>query len=115
MDAQLYFGLMYVCGRGTLQSYTDAYLCFRRATEQGHRDVGRHASGKVDALYAVGPLMRHAVEEFGSKGRHFVDQAELIEALRAEQAGSTLLIKGSRSAAMDKVVAALCGVSGENH
>ena len=83
--------------------------------EQGHRDVGRHAAGKVDALYAVGPLMRFAVEEFGSKGRHFVDQAELIEALRAEQAGSTLLIKGSRSAAMDKVVAALCGVSGEIH
>ena len=45
----------------------------------------------------------------------FVDQAELIEALRAEQAGSTLLIKGSRSAAMDKDVAALCDVSGEIH
>ena len=83
--------------------------------EQGHRDVGRHAAGKVDALYAVGPLMRFAVEEFGSQGRHFADQASLIAALRAEQAGSTLLIKGSRSAAMDKVVAALCGVSGENH
>ncbi|WP_457789112.1 UDP-N-acetylmuramoyl-tripeptide--D-alanyl-D-alanine ligase [Pseudomonas sp. PL-6] len=83
--------------------------------EQGHRDVGRHAAGKVDAIYAVGPLMRFAVEEFGSKGRHFADQASLIAALRAEQAGSTLLIKGSRSAAMDKVVAALCGVSGENH
>lgn len=83
--------------------------------EQGHRDVGRHAADKVDALYAVGPLMRFAVDEFGSKGRHFADQASLIDALRAEQAGSTLLIKGSRSAAMDKVVAALCGVSGEIH
>ncbi|WAJ36689.1 UDP-N-acetylmuramoyl-tripeptide--D-alanyl-D-alanine ligase [Pseudomonas sp. GOM7] len=82
--------------------------------EQGHRDVGRHAVGKVDALYAVGPLMRHAVEAFGAAGRHFADQAELIEALRAEQAGSTLLIKGSRSAAMEKVVAALCDVAGEN-
>ncbi|PZR47430.1 MAG: UDP-N-acetylmuramoyl-tripeptide--D-alanyl-D-alanine ligase, partial [Ectopseudomonas oleovorans] len=67
------------------------------------------------ALYAVGPLMRFAVEEFGAKGRHFADHAELIETLRAEQAGSTLLIKGSRSAAMDKVVAALCDVAGENH
>lgn len=83
--------------------------------ERGHRDVGRHAAGKVDALYAVGPLMRHAVEAFGPQGRHFADQAALIEALRAERAGSTLLIKGSRSAAMDKVVAALCGTSGENH
>ncbi|MGP0171983.1 UDP-N-acetylmuramoyl-tripeptide--D-alanyl-D-alanine ligase [Pseudomonas sp. NCHU5208] len=83
--------------------------------EQGHRDVGRHAVGKVDALYAVGPLMRHAVEEFGAAGRHFANQAELIAALRAEQAGSTLLIKGSRSAAMENVVAALCDVAGENH
>lgn len=83
--------------------------------EQSHRDVGRYAAGQVDALYAVGPLMRHAVEAFGDKGRHFADQTALIEALRVEQAGSTLLIKGSRSAAMDKVVAALCDVSGENH
>lgn len=83
--------------------------------EQGHRDVGRHAAGKVTALYAVGPLMAYAVEEFGAEGRHFKDQASLIEALGAEQAGTTILIKGSRSAAMDKVVAALCDTVGETH
>lgn len=83
--------------------------------EQGHRDVGAYASGKVDALYAVGPLMRNAVEAFGEDGRHFADQASLILALKAEQADSTLLVKGSRSAAMDKVVAALCDVVGETH
>ncbi|MGE6791268.1 UDP-N-acetylmuramoyl-tripeptide--D-alanyl-D-alanine ligase [Pseudomonas guineae] len=83
--------------------------------EQGHRQVGGYAVGKVDALYAVGPLMAYAVEEFGSAGRYFNDQASLIAALQDEQSDTTLLIKGSRSAAMEKVVAALCGTSGEIH
>ncbi|MCG4451932.1 UDP-N-acetylmuramoyl-tripeptide--D-alanyl-D-alanine ligase [Pseudomonas sp. MMS21-TM103] len=83
--------------------------------EQAHREVGRYAAGKVAALYAVGPLMAHAVAAFGADGRHFADQASLIEALRGEQGDTTILIKGSRSAAMDKVVAALCGTSGESH
>jgi UDP-N-acetylmuramoyl-tripeptide--D-alanyl-D-alanine ligase len=83
--------------------------------EQGHREVGRHAAGKVSALYAVGPLMAHAVAEFGAQGRHFADQASLIAALAGESGDTTLLIKGSRSAAMENVVAALCGTSGESH
>lgn len=81
--------------------------------EPGHRQVGSYAVGKVDALYAVGPLMAHAVAEFGQAGRHFHDQASLIAALQGEQGDTTLLIKGSRSAAMEKVVAALCGTSAE--
>ncbi|SDK85759.1 UDP-N-acetylmuramoyl-tripeptide--D-alanyl-D-alanine ligase [Pseudomonas indica] len=84
--------------------------------ERGHREVGAYAAGKVDALYAVGPLMAHAVKAFGSQGRHFADQAALIEALRAEQGqNTTILIKGSRSAAMEKVVAALCGTGEGSH
>ncbi len=84
--------------------------------EQGHREVGAYAAGKVDALYAVGPLMAHAVTAFGAGARHFADQASLIESLRAEQgSGTTILIKGSRSAAMDKVVDALAGPSMEKH
>ncbi|WP_137818126.1 UDP-N-acetylmuramoyl-tripeptide--D-alanyl-D-alanine ligase [Pseudomonas sp. 2FG] len=83
--------------------------------EQGHRDVGAYAAGKVDALYAVGPLMAHAVAAFGAAGRHFADQASLIAALGAEQGNTTILIKGSRSAAMEKVVAALCGTSEGSH
>ncbi len=73
--------------------------------EQGHREVGAYAAGKVSALYAVGPLMTHAVSAFGE-----------IAALGAEQnPDTTLLIKGSRSAAMENVVAALCGSSLEKH
>lgn len=76
--------------------------------EEGHRQVGAYAVGKVDGLYAVGPLMAHAVAAFGEGAKHFADQQGLIDALRQEAQGeTTLLIKGSRSAAMDKVVAAL--------
>ncbi|APC17610.1 UDP-N-acetylmuramoyl-tripeptide--D-alanyl-D-alanine ligase [Pseudomonas frederiksbergensis] len=84
--------------------------------EQGHRDVGAYASGKVSALYAVGPMMAHAVAAFGEQARHFANQADLIAALGAEHdTNTTILIKGSRSAAMENVVAALCGSSGEKH
>ena len=84
--------------------------------EEGHRQVGDYARGKVDALYAVGTNMTHAVRAFGANGRHFATQAELIDAVRAESVSdTTILIKGSRSAAMENVVAALCGASGEKH
>lgn len=83
--------------------------------ESSHREVGAYAVDKVSALYAVGPLMSHAVQAFGSAGRHFADQASLIHALAEEPSTTTTLIKGSRSAAMDKVVAALCASSEESH
>lgn len=84
--------------------------------EQGHREVGAYAADKVSALYAVGPLMAHAVAAYGHQARHFANQADLIEALRTEhETNTTILIKGSRSAAMENVVAALCGPSGEKH
>ncbi|MBV2134406.1 UDP-N-acetylmuramoyl-tripeptide--D-alanyl-D-alanine ligase [Pseudomonas sp. MAP12] len=81
--------------------------------EAGHREVGAYARGKVAALYAVGAQMAHAVHAFGAGARHFADQAELIAALTAEQSPeTTLLIKGSRSAAMENVVAAFCACAG---
>jgi UDP-N-acetylmuramoyl-tripeptide--D-alanyl-D-alanine ligase len=84
--------------------------------EEGHRQVGEYAAGKVSALYAVGPLMAHAVSAFGQDARHFATQTDLIAALGAEQdTNTTILIKGSRSAAMENVVAALCGSSREKH
>jgi UDP-N-acetylmuramoyl-tripeptide--D-alanyl-D-alanine ligase len=84
--------------------------------QEGHEQVGAYAKGKVSALYAVGPLMAHAVAAFGENARHFATQADLIAAVSAEQdTNITILIKGSRSAAMENVVAALCGPSGEKH
>ncbi|MNF49577.1 UDP-N-acetylmuramoyl-tripeptide--D-alanyl-D-alanine ligase [compost metagenome] len=84
--------------------------------QEGHEQVGAYAKGKVSALYAVGPLMAHAVAAFGENARHFATQADLIAAVSAEQdTHTTILIKGSRSAAMENVVAALCDPSGEKH
>ncbi|WP_219062259.1 UDP-N-acetylmuramoyl-tripeptide--D-alanyl-D-alanine ligase [Pseudomonas sp. UMAB-08] len=84
--------------------------------EEGHRQVGAYAAGKVSALYAVGPFMTYAVNAFGQHARHFTNQTDLIAALGAEQdTNTTILIKGSRSAAMENIVAALCGSSREKH
>lgn len=55
-------------------------------------------------------MMAHAVAAFGEHARHFTSQADLIAALGGEQdPNTTILIKGSRSAAMENIVAALCG------
>ncbi len=64
----------------------------------------------IDGLYAVGPLSHNAVTAFGEGGIHFDSQAALIEALRHQLApGVTVLVKGSRSARMERVADALCG------
>ncbi|MBX9915516.1 MAG: UDP-N-acetylmuramoyl-tripeptide--D-alanyl-D-alanine ligase [Pseudomonadaceae bacterium] len=88
--------------------------------EEAHQQVGTYAAGKVDTLYAVGPLMAHAVQGFGAGAQHFADQASLIAALTTEQGADTsVLIKGSRSAAMENIVAALTATAsnsiGESH
>ena len=71
-----------------------------------HRDVGKYACQKgVDVLMACGELCAYAVQGFGADGQHFDDKAALIESLIAELSiGVTVLIKGSRSAAMEEVV-----------
>ncbi|MBK8637332.1 MAG: UDP-N-acetylmuramoyl-tripeptide--D-alanyl-D-alanine ligase [Chromatiaceae bacterium] len=74
-----------------------------------HHRLGRAArKAGVDALYTVGLLSAEAAAGFGPGARHFNDQAELIAVLRQALAADDLvLVKGSRRAAMDRVVAAL--------
>ncbi|MFC5582996.1 UDP-N-acetylmuramoyl-tripeptide--D-alanyl-D-alanine ligase [Rhodanobacter terrae] len=81
-----------------------------------HAGVGARAREcGVERLFAVGPLGAATVEAFGAQGRHFADKAALIVALHAQlHAGVTCLVKGSRSAGMEQVVAALGGHVGEN-
>src|SRR3546814_2431668 len=68
----------------------------------------------VTALWTVGRLSQHASRAFGEGARHFSDQAALIEGLqqalseRDQQGPLQVLVKGSRSSAMEHVVAALC-------
>jgi UDP-N-acetylmuramoyl-tripeptide--D-alanyl-D-alanine ligase len=48
------------------------------------------------------------VEAFGAGGEHFDDKPALIAALRVQlHPGVTCLVKGSRSAGMEQVVAAI--------
>ena len=62
----------------------------------------------VDRLFAVGPLGAATVEAFGAGAEHFDDKPALIAALQAQlHAGVTCLVKGSRSAGMEQVVAAI--------
>ena len=74
-----------------------------------HADIGRQAKrAGLARLWTLGDLAREASQAFGDGGRHFENQDALIAALRKElRAGQRCLIKGSRSSAMDKVVAAL--------
>ena len=85
-----------------------------------HAQVGARARvAGVEALYATGALSRHAVRSFGAGSEHFANHATLIAALTGrlglDNGGVTILIKGSRSAHMEDVVAALsrsAGVTG---
>ena len=59
-------------------------------------------------MYTCGALSALTAEEFGANAKHYTYQEELIPVLkRSLQNKVTVLIKGSRSARMDQVVAAL--------
>ncbi|NRP59933.1 UDP-N-acetylmuramoyl-tripeptide--D-alanyl-D-alanine ligase [Marinobacterium sp. xm-d-564] len=74
-----------------------------------HSEIGRYAKQQgVDRLMATGPLMANAVSAFGEGASHFASRDELITELTHNlPKEGALLVKGSRSAAMDRVVDAL--------
>ncbi len=74
-----------------------------------HAEAGRHArAAGVARLFAVGELAAVAAHEFGDGAHAYADVTALIEDLQASmEAGVMILVKGSRSMRMERVVAAL--------
>jgi UDP-N-acetylmuramoyl-tripeptide--D-alanyl-D-alanine ligase len=77
--------------------------------EESHRVAGRQAKALgIDALYAVGRLSRFAVEGFGEGAHHFENKQSLLTAVQSNLTkGTVVLVKGSRGAKMEEIVAAL--------
>lgn len=80
-----------------------------------HDEVGALARERgVDRLLTLGPLSAGAAKMFGEGAETFPDHDTMIEALKGELNGDTrVLIKGSRSAEMDRIVRGL-SESGES-
>ncbi|MGY6518297.1 MAG: UDP-N-acetylmuramoyl-tripeptide--D-alanyl-D-alanine ligase [Lysobacteraceae bacterium] len=74
-----------------------------------HAEVGDRARrAGLSRVFTIGTLSRAASRAFGDGGEHFQDQAALLAALRERLApGVRCLVKGSRSAGMERVVKAL--------
>jgi UDP-N-acetylmuramoyl-tripeptide--D-alanyl-D-alanine ligase len=84
--------------------------------EEGHRQVGHWAAGRVDALVLLGPRSRWIAE--GAKAHGFPaeriyqasDHDDAARWLLARlQPGDVVLFKGSRAMEMERVITALCG------
>lgn len=78
-------------------------------SESAHAELGQYARAcGIDILWSTGKLSALTSAEFGVGARHFADQKELVAmALQTLGNGFVALVKGSRSAAMDQVVAKL--------
>lgn len=79
--------------------------------EAAHVDIGRYARERgIERLFATGPFSALAVEAFGAGARWFPDAEALTRELDAALVGGVrLLVKGSRSNRLERVVDALAG------
>ncbi|MGO2133298.1 MAG: UDP-N-acetylmuramoyl-tripeptide--D-alanyl-D-alanine ligase [Halomonas sp.] len=80
-----------------------------QASEALHAEAGRQARALgIDALLTLGAEARPASQAFGDQGHHFENREALLGyALQHLPPDASVLVKGSRSAGMEAVVAAL--------
>jgi UDP-N-acetylmuramoyl-tripeptide--D-alanyl-D-alanine ligase len=71
-----------------------------------HAQVGRVArDAGIERLFTLGELSRELCAAFGSGGQHYTRIEDLLAAVRLElDADTTMLVKGSRSMQMERVV-----------
>jgi UDP-N-acetylmuramoyl-tripeptide--D-alanyl-D-alanine ligase len=83
---------------------------------ESHGEIGRFARNhRIDRLFATGKLSALAVEAFGSGGEWFSDTEAMARAVNAELTREVcVLVKGSRSNRLERVVEALTGSGASN-
>ncbi|MGQ0384928.1 MAG: UDP-N-acetylmuramoyl-tripeptide--D-alanyl-D-alanine ligase [Gammaproteobacteria bacterium] len=76
------------------------------ATVASHAGIGDYARGAgITRLFAIGEASRHAVASFGARGVWYDDAARLAgEVADGLDAGVTVLVKGSRTNRLERVV-----------
>ncbi len=86
-------------------------------TEQMHAEIGHFARERgVSALLGVGDLAAAACVAFAAGAQHFSNIDELAEFARTEMAqGDVWLVKGSRSAGLDRLVEQIIQGEGRQH
>ncbi|SHF50146.1 UDP-N-acetylmuramoyl-tripeptide--D-alanyl-D-alanine ligase [Modicisalibacter ilicicola DSM 19980] len=80
-----------------------------KASDELHEDVGHHARRLgIDFLGTLGAAAEPAARAYGEPGCHFANwEALLRHAQNQLPSGASVLVKGSRSAGMERLIAAL--------
>mgnify|MGYP005989392149 FL=1 len=86
-------------------------------TQLAHAESGVYARhGKIDEFFAVGEFSRGAADSFGEHAHWFASHENLVRFLKTKLKPDTaVLVKGSRSAHMDRVVSEIIEQSDKNH